>query len=86
MPSKVIIVTGASRGIGLAIAKWLIKNEHKVVLVARSQKDLEAIKNEHPSQVEFLAADLCDFKVLQCPRNNVLHTVTCLTSYRQLPR
>lgn len=64
MSSKVIIVTGASRGIGLAVAKWLIQKEHKVVLVARSQKDLDAIKSEHPSQVEVMAADLCDFKVI----------------------
>ncbi|RKU40553.1 hypothetical protein DL546_003040 [Coniochaeta pulveracea] len=60
MGSKVIIVTGASRGIGLAVAKWLIKNEHKVVLVSRTEKALQAIKSEHPGQVDFIAADLSD--------------------------
>jgi NADP-dependent 3-hydroxy acid dehydrogenase YdfG len=63
MTSKVIIVTGASRGIGLAVAKWLIKNSHKVVLVSRSEKELQAIKDEFPSQVAYLAADLADLQV-----------------------
>lgn len=63
MSSKVIIVTGASRGIGLAITKWLVKNSHKVVIVSRSEQALKAIKDEHPSQVAYLAADLTDLAV-----------------------
>lgn len=61
--SKVIIVTGASRGIGLAITKWLIKKSHKVVLVSRSEQALKAIKDEYPAQVAYLAADLTDLEV-----------------------
>lgn len=63
MASKVIIVTGASRGIGLAVAKYLLDASHKVVLVSRTQKELEAIKAQYPSQVQFLAADLTDTEV-----------------------
>ncbi|KAH6665137.1 hypothetical protein B0J14DRAFT_569248 [Halenospora varia] len=61
--SKVIILTGASRGIGLAIAQYLLKASHKVVLVARSSEPLEKLKVEYPGQVEYLAADLADFSV-----------------------
>ncbi|EFQ32777.1 short chain dehydrogenase [Colletotrichum graminicola M1.001] len=50
MASKVIIVTGASRGIGLAITKHLLKDSHKVVLAARSKDQLEALKTAHPGQ------------------------------------
>lgn len=63
MTSKTIIVTGAGRGIGLAISEYLLKKSHKVVLVSRTQSELEAIKKQYPSQVEYLAADLTDFQV-----------------------
>lgn len=84
--SKVIIVTGGSRGIGLAITKWLIKNSHKVVIVSRSEPALKAIKDEFPSQVAYLAADLTDFEVrsqhlfptaqLNCPPRRMLMEAT----------
>lgn len=61
--SKVIIVTGASRGIGLAIANYLLKSSHKLVLVARSAEPLEKLKSEYPGQVEVVPADLADFSV-----------------------
>lgn len=60
---KVIIVTGASRGIGLATARFLLKGSNKVVVVARTAGPLEKLKKEFPGQVEFLAADLADFSV-----------------------
>jgi NAD(P)-dependent dehydrogenase (short-subunit alcohol dehydrogenase family) len=60
---KSIIVTGASRGIGLAIARFLLKEGHKLFLVARSGEPLEKLKGEFKGQVEYLAADLNDFKV-----------------------
>jgi NADP-dependent 3-hydroxy acid dehydrogenase YdfG len=60
---KVILLTGASRGIGLAIAKYLLKVSHKLVLVARSEEPLQNLKAEYPGQVEYLAADLADFAV-----------------------
>ena len=63
MPSKVIIVTGASRGIGLAIARYLLEASHKVVLVARTASELENLKSRYPSQVEYLTADLTDLDV-----------------------
>ena len=63
MASKVIVVTGASRGIGYAVAKHLLDRSHKVVLVSRTQEPLEALKCQHPTQVEYIAGDLTDFAV-----------------------
>jgi len=65
MISKVIIVTGASAGIGIAIAEHLIAASHKVVLVARRSEPLRQLKIAHPDQVEFLAGDLTDYKLAQ---------------------
>jgi Short-chain alcohol dehydrogenase of unknown specificity len=58
MEPKVIIVTGASRGIGLAVARVLLQASHKVVLIARSAEQLQALKEQYPEQVAYLAADM----------------------------
>ncbi|KAK0612975.1 hypothetical protein B0T17DRAFT_498795 [Bombardia bombarda] len=58
MAPKAIIVTGASRGIGLAIANKLLDQSHNLVLVSRSLEELEGLKKRFPKQVVYLAADL----------------------------
>lgn len=60
---KSVLLTGASRGIGLAIAKSLVKDGHKVFAVARTAKPLEELRKEAPGQVEFLAGDVADDEV-----------------------
>ena len=44
--NKIAIVTGASRGIGSAIAKTLAKNGVKVALNARNSEALTKLKND----------------------------------------
>jgi hypothetical protein len=46
--NRVVVVTGASSGIGLATAKLLSKQGAKVVLVARSVEKLEELSREIP--------------------------------------
>ncbi len=41
----------------------VVKEGHKLFLVARSGEPLEKLKGEFKGQVEYLAADLSDFKV-----------------------
>ncbi|GAB0138152.1 hypothetical protein EsDP_00006396 [Epichloe bromicola] len=60
MPHKVIIVTGASKGLGAAITKFLLSQSHKLVLAARSAEPLESLRRAHPGQVEYLAGDMTD--------------------------
>ncbi len=48
---KVAIVTGASMGIGYAVAKLLSGSGAKLALVARSKKKLEALAKELPDAV-----------------------------------
>ena len=43
---KVTIVTGASSGIGLATATLLARYQAKVVLAARSEDKLDALRHE----------------------------------------
>ena len=44
--SPVVVITGASRGIGAAAARWLNKTRASVVLTARSREPLEALARE----------------------------------------
>lgn len=62
-PSKAIILTGASRGIGLAIAHHLLQNSHNLVLVARSEGPLRALETQYKGQVAVLTGDLADFSL-----------------------
>lgn len=62
--SKVVIVTGASRGIGLAIVDHLLRHSHKVVLVARSAGPLGALKLKFPAQVAVATTDATDYEAL----------------------
>lgn len=61
--SKVVILTGASRGIGLAAAHHLLKQSHKLVVVARSEPPLRDLEKQYPEQVAVLAGDLSDFSL-----------------------
>lgn len=63
--SKVIALTGASRGIGLAIAHYLLQRSHKLVVVARSEGPLRQLEKQYPSQVFVLAGDLSDLSLGQ---------------------
>ncbi|KAJ5999362.1 Short-chain dehydrogenase/reductase SDR [Penicillium sp. IBT 35674x] len=67
MAPKTIIVTGASRGIGLAIAKYLLTapQSHNVVVVARSLEPLQKLKEQYNKQVEVVNGDLADFSLAQ---------------------
>ena len=63
---KVVIITGASSGIGKATAELLAKKGAKVVLAARRLDRLEAIKNAFPAaNISTIRADVTNFEDLQ---------------------
>ncbi len=63
--SKVIILTGASRGVGLAVAHYLLRESHKLVVVARTEKALRELEKQYNDQVEVVVGDLADLSLGQ---------------------
>jgi short-subunit dehydrogenase len=60
-PGRTALVTGASRGIGILIAREVAKQGGHVVLTGRSAADLEAVSSDLAAagaDVSFVAADL----------------------------
>jgi 3-oxoacyl-[acyl-carrier protein] reductase len=62
LTGKVAIITGASRGIGRAIAETLAEEGMRLVVAARSGELLQQLAASHPGGVVTLAADLRDEK------------------------
>jgi len=57
---EIHLVTGASSGVGRALCKELAQRGLKVLGIARRSPELEILKNEHPGEIQILAADLGD--------------------------
>ncbi|HSI44502.1 MAG TPA: SDR family oxidoreductase [Methylotenera sp.] len=65
LKDKVIIVTGASRGIGRAIAETLAAEGAKLVLTARTKQQLKEVANVCGSETLIIPMDLRDEKAPQ---------------------
>ena len=62
--SDLVIVTGASRGLGLAICRQLLAAQYKVLALSRSETDeLKQLKQDYPA-LEFAPVDLSDINQL----------------------
>ncbi|GAP84486.1 putative short-chain dehydrogenase [Rosellinia necatrix] len=63
--SKTFIVTGASRGLGLAVAQALLRESHRVFVVARTEDGLRGLGDGDGDgdAVRYMCADLADLEV-----------------------
>src|SRR6185436_16704666 len=59
----IVLITGATSGIGKSTAELFSKNGHDLIITGRRQERLEAIKNEleqkHKIRVTTLCFDIC---------------------------
>lgn len=56
--NKTAIVTGASRGIGAAIAKTLAEDGARVILIARNEEALSQLAAQLPHDADYICADM----------------------------
>ena len=72
---KIALVTGASSGIGKSVAKFLAKNGCFVILLARNEEKLKAVKaqiREAKNSAEHYSVDVSNFMEVQSCINNVI--------------
>ncbi|MEO3865809.1 SDR family NAD(P)-dependent oxidoreductase [Rheinheimera fenheensis] len=63
--TKLVVVTGASRGLGLAICRQLLSAGYQVVALARTQSpELTALTARHANSLSFVAADLSELDAI----------------------
>jgi NAD(P)-dependent dehydrogenase (short-subunit alcohol dehydrogenase family) len=58
--SKTVVITGVSRGLGLAMAEALIERGHTVVGCARNQRAIAGLARRWPAPHRFAALDVAD--------------------------
>ena len=59
------LITGASSGIGLDMAKYLARGKHELILVARNKEKLEEIQQSLPTKTTIIAMDLSDIQMVK---------------------
>jgi NAD(P)-dependent dehydrogenase (short-subunit alcohol dehydrogenase family) len=69
-----VLVTGASRGIGEAIATQLLDAGHSVALTARTAQDLEAIVAGRTNKTLIIPADVTDSKSANIALEKIIST------------
>ncbi len=60
-----MVITGASSGIGLELARLYLKRGAHVAAIARRGELLQSLAKEFPAQVECYALDVCDTQAVQ---------------------
>ncbi|KZW04254.1 NAD(P)-binding protein [Exidia glandulosa HHB12029] len=61
MSAAVVLVTGASRGIGLAVTRMLLEKQHRVVTISRSLPDaLQELAAKYPDTLATIRGDVAD--------------------------
>jgi short-subunit dehydrogenase len=79
--NKSVLITGASRGIGAAMARAFSRRGAKLILVARSLDDLEEVRRQcrgiGVSGCEIFSADLSDGKAARQISTEILNKLGC---------
>jgi NADP-dependent 3-hydroxy acid dehydrogenase YdfG len=62
LPAPLVVITGASSGIGLALARAFAKDGHALLLIARHMKPIDGLDER---QAMYASADVTDYAALE---------------------
>ncbi len=65
MSKKTILITGASKGIGFATAKYLAQQKFHILAIARSEEQLNELKKSNPRRIDYIQCDLTETGSIQ---------------------
>ncbi len=74
MQGKIVVITGASRGIGAATARIFAAEGAKVVLLARNMAEIGALADEIGANATALPCDMADWPAVQAVFAKVVQT------------
>jgi short-subunit dehydrogenase len=72
MNEKVIVITGASSGIGSALARQLGQKHHKLVLAARRERELNQVANQSETKTLVVVTDVTQRSEVERLRDRAL--------------
>jgi short-subunit dehydrogenase len=72
VPEQVIVITGATSGIGLATAREAVARGARVVLTARNEEDLAQIATELGERAAWVGADVSDLRAVELVRDTAV--------------
>jgi 2-deoxy-D-gluconate 3-dehydrogenase len=78
LEGKVAIVTGASRGLGRAVAIALLEQGACVLAVARSHKDLKELETLEPERTRVMTCDMLDSELVASLPGVAIEAFGCL--------
>ncbi len=73
MEPRVIVITGASSGIGAALARKLASKGHALVLAARRESELRAVATECGERALPIVADVCRQSEVEAIRDRAIN-------------
>ena len=76
-PALRVVITGASSGLGLALARHYLVQGAMVAAIARRGELLQSLRTEFPDQVFCYALDVCDAAAVQHAARDFIARVGC---------
>lgn len=67
------IVCGATSGFGNALVHQLVRDDHKILAIARNEEELKNLQQQYPGHLDYIAGDLTGNNMLNVLQKKIEH-------------